>query len=53
MAWDRHKLLWGGMGMGQINMSLGQPCILHTPANESDWKRAFSCFFLPACTAPL
>jgi len=22
---DRHKLLWDGMGMGQINMSHGQP----------------------------
>jgi len=24
MGWDRHKLLWDGMG--QINMSHGQPC---------------------------
>jgi len=23
---DRHKLLLDGMGMGQINMSHGQPC---------------------------
>jgi len=26
MGWDRHKSLWDGMGMGQINMSHGQPC---------------------------
>jgi len=25
MGWDRHKLLWDLMGMGQINMSHGQP----------------------------
>jgi len=25
MGWDRHKLLWDGMGMEQINMSHGQP----------------------------
>ena len=28
MGWDRHVLLWDGMGMGQINMSHGQPCEL-------------------------
>jgi len=26
MRWDRHKLLWVGMGMGQINMGHGQTC---------------------------
>jgi len=26
MGWDKHKLLRDGMGMGQINMSHGQPC---------------------------
>jgi len=25
MGWNRHKLLWDGKGMGQINMSHGQP----------------------------
>jgi len=27
MGWDRHKLLWDGMGMGQINMYRVQPCL--------------------------
>ena len=25
MERDRHKLLWDGMGMGQINMSMDTP----------------------------